>query len=110
MNDILLTLCRANASVMDKPHPYSARLIAEKLGITVYQARYQLNKLREQGLVEVITETSKDGYKCLPYRGWHITKKAEETEEYKQASEEEEAEFYWSVFGIDISKKQTLDL
>lgn len=101
MNDVLLILCKANVSIMDGWHPYPARSIAENLGITIHQARYQLNKLRKQGLVTVITETigDEDGY--LPYRGWHITEKAEKTDEYKIALERER-EICKSVFDIEI--------
>lgn len=101
MNDVLLILCKANVSIMYGWLPYSARSIAENLGITIHQARYQLNKLRKQGLVTVITETidDEDGY--LLYKGWHITKKAEKTDEYKTALEIER-EICKSVFDIEI--------
>lgn len=109
MNDVLLTLCRINTSIMNGWYPYPARLIAENLGITIHQARYQLNKLREQGLVKVVTEVigDEDGY--LPYRGWSITEKAKQTEEYQKAFERER-EICQSIFGIDIGVKKTLDL
>ena len=40
-----------------------------------------------------------DGY--LPYKGWHITEKAEKTDEYKIALERER-EICKSVFDIEI--------
>ena len=101
MNDVLLLLCKSNVSIMCGWHPYPARSIAEDLGITIHQARYQLNKLRKQGYVTVITEMigDEDGY--LPYKGWHITEKAEKTDEYKIAFERER-EICKSVFDIEI--------
>lgn len=102
MNDVLLILCKVNVSIMYAWLPYSARSIAENLGITIHQARYQLNKLRKQGYVTVITEMigdAEDGY--LPYKGWHITNKAEKTDEYKIALEIER-EICKSVFDIEI--------
>jgi hypothetical protein len=109
MKNVLLVLCKVNVNIMNGWHPYPARLIAEDLGITIHQARYQLNKLREQGLVKVVTEVigDEDGY--LPYRGWSITEKAKQTKEYQKAFERER-EICQSIFGIDIGVEKTLYL
>lgn len=109
MNDVLLTLCKINVSIMNGWHPCPARMIAQDLDITINQARYQLNKLKKQGYVEVTTELigDEDGY--LPYRGWNITEKAKDTEEY-QIAFERERDICQAIFGIDIEKKKTLDL
>jgi hypothetical protein len=91
MNEILYQLCRRNVSIMDGWLPVPARSIAKCLNLTVNQARYQLRKLKKLGYVKTISELLGDEDDMIPYHGWAITDKAEETEEYKKAWKEERA-------------------
>lgn len=102
MNDVLYSLCKANVNIMNGWYPHPARCIAESLNITVNQVRYQLNKLRKQGLVQVVSMII-DEEEPLPYHGWQITKEAKKTEEYKKAWEEER-EIVKEVFDFDIGE------
>lgn len=103
MNKVLYELCRDNISIMGGWRPLSARLLAEKIGITVNQIRYQLRKLKKEGYVKNVCEFICDEESCLPYHGWMIceTDKLKDTEEYKKAHEEER-KLCQKVFNIDI--------
>lgn len=103
MNDILYQLCRYNVSIFDSWYPFPTRLIAEHLNLTINQARYKLRKLKQSGLVESCCELIGDEERMIPYRGWKITDKAKETEEYKKAWEEERA-LCKKCFDMDIGE------
>ena len=103
MSNVLYNLCKANLNIMNGWYPYPARCIAESLNMTVSQVRYQLNKLRKQGLVQVVSMIIDEEEPLPPYRGWQITKEAEKTEEYKKAWEEER-EIVKKTFGVDIGE------
>lgn len=102
MNKVLYQLCRHCVGIMDGWHPYSSTDIARCLGISKGKAYYQLKKLKEQGLVKSCKEGGQTEYGdvfCL--RGFTVTDKAKETEEYKMALQEE-AEICKKCFDIDI--------
>ena len=87
---------------MDGWVPYPSTFIASQLNISVDKVRYQLKKLKEQELVESFRyggQTEDGDVYCM--RGFRITDKAKETEEYKKALEEEK-EICKECFGIDI--------
>lgn len=105
MNEVLYHLCRYNVSIMDGWHPVPARLIAKRQNLTVNQARYQLRKLKKLGYVKTISELLGDEDCMLPYHGWAITDKAEETEEYRKAWEEER-ELCKKCFDMDIGEPE----
>lgn len=71
---------------MDGWHPYTSTWLSKNLKISNGKVRYQLKKLKEAGLVESFYEggQTEDGQVfCL--RGFRITEKAKETEEYKKS-------------------------
>ncbi len=103
MNEILYQLCESDISIMNVCQPVPARLIAERLNLTVNQVRYQLRKLRTLGYVKTISEYVRGEELHFPYHGWTITDKAKETEEYKKAWEEER-EIYKKYFDTDIGE------
>lgn len=103
MNEVLYQLCRHNVSIMDGWHPVPARLIAEGLNLTTNQARYRLRKLKQAGFANTFSELLGDEERMIPYHGWTITDKAEETEEYKKAWEEERA-LCKKCFDMDIGE------
>ena len=84
-------------------HPVPARLIAEHLNLTTNQARYRLRKLKQAGFANTFSELLDDEERMIPYHGWTITDKAEETEEYKKAWEEER-DLCKKCFDMDIGE------
>lgn len=108
MNVILYELCRHVVGIMDGYHPYPATAIAERLNMSVGKVRYQLRKLKAQGLVKSFYEggMTEDGdvFCCW---GWTTTEKATMTEEYKKAHEEERT-ICKKCFHIDIGEVNLL--
>ena len=51
MNDVLYAICRNSLSIMDGWIPTPSTVIAEELGMSVYQVRKELKRLKELGLV-----------------------------------------------------------
>lgn len=104
MDEILYALCRHNVSIMDGWHPLPATLIAKQLNISVGKVRYHLRKLKGKGLVASFHDggMTEDG-DLYCYWGWCVTKKAEETDEYKKAHEEER-QLCIKCFDMDIGQ------
>jgi repressor of nif and glnA expression len=102
MNEILYKLCRHCVSIMDGWHPYSSTCISKSTNISIGKVRYQLKKLKEDGLIERFSEggQTEEG-KVFCIHGFGITDKAIETKEYKKAFEEEK-ELCKKCFDIDI--------
>ena len=85
MRQVLYILCQHCVDIMGGWMPYPMWAIAEQSKFSKWKTRKTLNKLRDAGYCEVISEIlSEDN--LLPYRGWTITKKAHETDEYKRAN------------------------
>ena len=102
MNEVLYQLCRHCVNIMDGWIPYPSTAIARTLEMKVGKVRYQLNKLKLQGLVESFShvgQTEEGEVYCI--KGFGITEKAKETEEYKKALEEEKI-ICKECFDIDI--------
>ena len=102
MNEVLYQLCRHCVSIMDGWTPYPSTAIARTLEMKVSKVRYQLNKLKLQGMVESFSnggQTEEGKVYCI--NGFRITEKAKETEEYKKALEEERI-ICKECFNIDI--------
>lgn len=90
MNEILYHLCRHCVSIMGGWYPFPSTCLSEVCGKSLYQTRKELKKLKEQGYVvsDRYCEIGEDRNYLIS--GYTITDKAKETEEYKQAFEEEE--------------------
>lgn len=102
MNDTLYHLCRICCDIMDGWRPVPAWVIAEATGVSVSTALRRLRKLKEDGLARVICENAApDDEMPLPRRGWAITDKTRQTEEFKKAWAEE-VEICRDVFGKDM--------
>lgn len=101
MNRVLYTLCRHNLNIMDGWLPFPSTAISRILDISLYKTRKELKKLKEQGLVESCIDSISDDEGTCVLRGYRITEKAKETEEYKKAFEEER-KICKECFGIDI--------
>jgi predicted ArsR family transcriptional regulator len=87
---------------MDGWIPFPSTMIAKQLNISVGKVRYQLKKLKDQGLVANDShggQTEDGEVYCI--NGFTITDKAKETEEYKKALLEEKR-ICKKIFDIDI--------
>ena len=90
MNDVLYFICRNSLSIMDSWIPTPSTVIAEELGMSVYQVRKELKRLKELGLIASTIYCGTDEYSTYAVRGYTITDKAKGTEEYKTAYGNEE--------------------
>lgn len=100
MNQILYALCRHCVGIMDGWRPFPAWAVAQQAGVSLYAARKELRRLKQEGIVDTISEKpSADDCECVvPYHGWTITRKAYDTEEYIAAANKE-AEICAECFG-----------
>ncbi len=103
MNDVLYKLCRHCVGIMGGWHPYPSTLLKESCGLSLYQTRKELKKLKEQGLVESVMECLSDDEGNYILRGFSITDKAKQTDEYIKAWNEER-EICKRIFDIDIGE------
>lgn len=56
VDEILYTLCWHNVSIMGGWCPFPATAIAKTLDMSVHKVRYHLRKLKQQGIVDSISE------------------------------------------------------
>ena len=101
MNQILYNLCRHSLNIMDGWSPYPSTALSKNCGMSLYQTRKELKRLKQLGLVDSDIQTISDDEGTYILRGYTITKEAEKTEEYKKAHAEER-EICLKVFGMDI--------
>lgn len=97
-SNVFTALCRHCVSIMDGWVPYPAWAIAQSCGLTLYQTRKELHRLRDMGLCAVDTMILDREDYMLPYHGWQITKEARATPQYQEA-ELQEAELCAQCFG-----------
>lgn len=104
MNEVLYTLCRHCVGIMDGWIPYPSTVIAKSLNMPVGKVRYQLKKLKTQGLVvnDSYGGQTEDG-EVFCINGFTVTEKAEKTEEYIKAYNEER-ELCKRTLDIDIGE------
>lgn len=105
-NKVFEILCQNGASIIDAGYPINGPNLADLTGLSINQVRYRLRKLKDKGLIELITIPA-DEESCFPWRGWIITEKAKETETYKKAYEAEKKACK-NAFGIDIWKRKEI--
>lgn len=101
LNPVLYALCRHCVSIMDGWIPYPSTCIADTLNMPLGKVRYQLKKLKAQGLVvgDRYVDKSEDG--VILVNGYTLTEKGKHTSEYAEA-EEVERKVCKECFGIDI--------
>lgn len=102
MDEVLYSLCRRCVRLMGGYYPYPSTGIARNTGISLGKVRYQLKKLKKDGLVESFSMGGQDedgNVYCM--RGFGITERAKQTQEYKKAFEEEK-KICKKCFDIDI--------
>lgn len=103
MNKVLYHLCQHDVSIMDGWVPFPSTALSQVCGMTLYQTRKELKKLKEQGLVTSDMQIIHDDEGTTILRGYIITKKGMQTEEYKKAYNEER-ELCKKCFEIDIGE------
>lgn len=90
-DDLLLDLCQKTASIPFgyDPNIYSIRELSEAHGETRYRIRKLIKELEADGLVRRTYDggIDEEGYPHC-YHGWHITKKATDSELYKKCEKE----------------------
>ena len=89
MNEILYILCCHQLNMIDGRIPYPARKIAEQIGLNLTATRKGLRQLKEQGYVDstcvyLCADALTSDHEGFPYRGWTITEKTFQTDEYKR--------------------------
>lgn len=105
MDETLFLLCRHAVGIMNGFYPFPAWAVAQQTGVSLSTARRRLRKLKADGYANTtsfLTNWEETDYNPLPYHGWTITKKAEETEEYKNALQFER-KLCLEVFEMDIA-------
>ena len=84
---VLYVLCCHCLDVYCGYLPLPSTLIAKDLDISLYKARKTLTALKGYGYIESFCSCEKDEEGNHVLRGYRITAKAKNTEEYKQAEE-----------------------
>lgn len=104
MNQMLYQLCRHNVSTIGAWLPFPSTHLANVCDMTLYKARKELKRLKEQGLVvsDRYCEVGED--RNILISGYTITDKAKDTEEYRTAWDEERA-LCKEIYGFDIGEK-----
>lgn len=104
MNDVLYRLCRHDVAIdMYSWVPYPSTSLSKSCGLSLYQTRKELKKLKEQGLVDSFIDSISDDEGTCVLRGYGVTKKGKQTEEYKKAWEEER-KLCKEIWNIDIGE------
>lgn len=96
---VLDVLIRCHLNVMDPVDVISAPNIAYLLKTSEYQVRKYIGELKKDGLVELAFLTILDEELVLPIKGFQITDKAKELDQYKIA-ERNEREIFKEIFGF----------
>lgn len=90
-NKIFKEYCKYTACVMNYVHVLPSTVVAEHLGISLYMTRKYIKELVADGLlasdivVLVPNSYDDDWHPPVIHRGYCLTKKATETQEYKDA-------------------------
>jgi hypothetical protein len=98
-------------SIVDGWIPCPSTVVAAICDISLYKARKEIKKLKEEGLVvsNRYIDNDEDNERPIIVNGYTITNKAKETAEYKLAFEEERAACM-EIFGFDIGGGNTDEL
>lgn len=107
-NIIFYVLCRHSVSIMDGWIPYPSTCIAHSTQIDLKTVRKELKRLKKEGLIDsdLYVETGED--RPILVRGYIVTEKGKQTEEYKHA-QEIERRICKEVFDFDIGEVGHLD-
>lgn len=83
--------------------PYPSTVLCKSCGLSLYKTRKELKALKEQGYVIANRYTERLDDMQILLNGYTITDKANETEEYKKAFEEER-KIVKDVYGFELSQ------
>lgn len=88
---VLNILIQCHISIMNPTDVISVPNIAYLLKTSEYQVRKHINELKQEGLVQVgyFPKSCLDDEMTLPLKGFCITSKARESEQYKIAEKQE---------------------
>lgn len=83
--------CNFTACVMNRIHVLPSTVVSRGLGISLYKTRKYIKELVADGLLksDIVVDNYDDDYPPILVRGYCLTKKGFETEEYKNAWEKE---------------------
>lgn len=107
-NSIFYVLCRHSVSIMDGWIPFPSTCIAQVTQIDLKTVRKELKRLKKEGLVDSDLYVEMGEERPILVRGYIVTKKGMETEEYKHAHEMERR-ICKEVFDFDIGEVGHLD-
>lgn len=107
-NSILYVICRHSVSIMDGWIPFPSTCIAHVTQIDLKTVRKELKRLKKEGLVDSDLYVELDEERPILVRGYIVTEKGKQTEEYREAYEEER-EICKQCFHIDIGEVGHLD-
>ncbi len=89
-NKIFTVLCNHCSSIMDGWIPYPSTVIHKSMPhLSLYAVRKYLKELKQEGLIISDLYVDQGDERPILVRGWVVTKKGEDTDEYRQAAEAE---------------------
>lgn len=107
-NSLFYIICRHCVSIMDGWIPVPSTCLSHLTGMSLYQTRKKLKELKEQGLVDSDLYVEMGEERPILVRGYIVTEKGKQTEEYKHAHEAERR-ICKEVFDFDIGEVGHLD-
>lgn len=107
-NSIFYILCRHSVSIMDGWIPFPSTCIAYVTQLDLKVVRKELKRLKKEGLVDSDLYVEMGEERPILVRGYIVTEKGEQTEEYREAYEEER-NLCKKCFDIDIGEVGHLD-
>lgn len=100
-NPILFSLCMHSCSIMDGWIPYPSTCISRSTKIELSIVRKELKRLKKEGLVDSDLYVDRGEDRPILIRGYIITEKGKDTDEYRKAWEMERR-ICKECFDIDI--------
>lgn len=109
-NPILYSLCSHCVSIMDGWIPYPSTCIARSTQLDLKTVRKELKRLKKDGLIDsdLYVDTDSELERPILVRGYIVTEKGKQTEEYKHAHELERR-ICKEIFNFDIGEVGHLD-
>lgn len=108
-NSLFYIICRHGVSIMDGWIPVPSTWLSHLTGMSLYQTRKKLKELKEQGLVDSDLWVEPGEERPILVRGYIVTEKGKQTEEYREAYEEER-ELCKKCLHIDIGEMDALSI
>lgn len=106
-NSIFYILCRHHVSIVDGWIPVPSMCLSRLTDMSLYKTRKKLKELKSQGLVDSDLWVEPGEERPILVRGYIVTEKGKQTEEYREAYEEER-DLCKKCFHIDIGEMDAL--